>query len=35
VDWLNDYNRMVYKNLAPHLDPDETQWLAAKTAEIK
>ncbi len=35
VDWLNDYNRMVYKNLAPHLDPDEAQWLAAKTAEIK
>lgn len=25
--WLNDYHRMVYERLAPHLDDEEREWL--------
>lgn len=34
VEWLNDYHRRVYEELAPHLDDDERQWLAEATAAI-
>ena len=27
LQWLNDYHRMVYERLAPHLDSDEEAWL--------
>lgn len=33
VEWLNNYHRRVYEELAPHLD-DERQWLAEATAAI-
>ncbi len=34
VQWLNDYHRMVYERLAPHLDAAHLRWLAEKTKEI-
>lgn len=34
VEWLNDYHRRVYEELAPHLTDDERQWLAEATAAI-
>jgi Xaa-Pro aminopeptidase len=34
VEWLNDYHRRVYEELAPHLADDERQWLAEATATI-
>lgn len=34
VEWLNDYHRMVYERLAPHLDTAHLQWLAERTKEI-
>lgn len=34
VEWLNDYHRRVYEELAPHLADDERQWLAEATAAI-
>lgn len=34
VEWLNDYHRRVYEELAPHLNVDERQWLAEATAAI-
>src|SRR5690606_23964018 len=32
VNWLNAYHGMVYERLAPHLNEEERQWLATKTA---
>lgn len=34
VEWLNDYHRRVYEELAPHLADDERLWLAEATAAI-
>ncbi|MDM8175345.1 M24 family metallopeptidase C-terminal domain-containing protein [Olivibacter sp. 47] len=34
VDWLNQYNNMVYERLSPHLDEEHRQWLAHKTQII-
>lgn len=34
VEWLNDYHRRVYEELAPHLADDERQWLSEATAAI-
>ncbi len=34
IGWLNSYHAMVYNRLAPHLDEQERQWLAGKTAAI-
>ena len=34
VEWLNNYHRRVYEELAPHLADDERQWLAEATAAI-
>ena len=34
VEWLNDYHRRVYEELAPHLADDERQWLAEATSAI-
>ena len=27
IDWLNQYHQRVYDTLAPHLEPDEVEWL--------
>ena len=32
--WLNDYHRMVYDSLSPHLDDDERSWLREATAPL-
>jgi len=34
IDWINDYNRTVYRTLAPLLPADVAQWLEIKTAAI-
>ena len=34
IDWLNDYHRKVYAELAPHLDEDERRWLREVTKEF-
>lgn len=34
IDWLNQYNNMVYERLSVHLDEDEKQWLSNKTKVI-
>lgn len=34
VDWLNDYHRKVFEQLAPRLTEDERAWLAEKCAAI-
>lgn len=33
-EWLNSYNRRVYETLAPHLAPEEAEWLQKKTAAL-
>ena len=32
--WLNDYHRMVYDRLSPHLSDDERLWLQAATTPL-
>ncbi|GHV50184.1 Xaa-Pro aminopeptidase [Bacteroidia bacterium] len=32
--WLNKYHQMVYETLAPHLSPEEQEWLKDKTKFI-
>ena len=32
--WLNDYHRMVYDRLSPHLGDDERLWLQAATSPL-
>ena len=34
LDWLNDYHRQVFENLAPLLNAEERDWLAKKCAAI-
>ncbi len=34
IDWLNAYHADVYTKLAPHLNPEEREWLAGKTRAI-
>lgn len=34
IDWLNDYNGLVFERLSPHLTAEETTWLKAETAAI-
>lgn len=34
IDWLNEYHRRVYRELAPYLDEEEKDWLKTATAEI-
>ncbi|MGK6351714.1 aminopeptidase P family protein [Parapedobacter sp. DT-150] len=34
IGWLNAYHALVYRKLAPHLDVQEQQWLADKTAAL-
>ena len=33
-NWLNDYHRRVHETLAPHLDAETEQWLAAACSAI-
>lgn len=33
-EWLNDYHTTVYERLAPHLEPDEREWLRNKTQPV-
>lgn len=34
IEWLNQYNRMVYERLADHLNEEERAWLSEKTKSI-
>ena len=34
IDWLNNYHRIVYKQLAPNLNNEEQEWLAEQCKEI-
>ena len=34
IAWLNDYNETVYRQLAPHLNEDDAEWLRTKTMAI-
>ncbi|MBQ9645563.1 MAG: aminopeptidase P family protein [Prevotella sp.] len=34
IRWLNDYHQTVYDRLAPHLAPDEQQWLREATLPL-
>ena len=34
IQWLNDYHRMVYERLSPHLNEQEKNWLKEKTTKI-
>ena len=34
IHWLNDYHKMVYNRLSPHLDADECEWLAHATQAV-
>ncbi len=34
TEWLNDYHRKVYEDLAPHLNESERKWLEEKTKAI-
>lgn len=33
-EWINGYHKLVFDTLAPRLTPEETTWLAAKTAPM-
>lgn len=35
LKWLNRYNRLVYKTLAPRLEPEQASWLKKKCKKIK
>jgi Xaa-Pro aminopeptidase len=35
LQWLNEYNAMVYETLAPYLPEEVAQWLKVKTEELK
>ncbi len=35
LHWLNAYHKRVYENIAPYLNAQEREWLAAETAEIR
>jgi Xaa-Pro aminopeptidase len=30
LTWLNDYHKLVYERLSPHLEADEREWLRVK-----
>lgn len=34
ISWLNNYHRLVYDSLSPHLDEEERAWLKDATKEI-
>ena len=34
LQWLNDYHRIVYDRLSPHLSVDEQDWLREATSEM-
>ena len=34
LQWLNDYHRIVYDRLSPHLSVDEQEWLREATSEM-
>lgn len=34
IEWLNDYHQRVFDALAPHLAPDEVDWLREATAPV-
>jgi Xaa-Pro aminopeptidase len=34
IDWLNDYNALVFERLSPHLTAEEADWLKAETQAI-
>lgn len=34
IDWLNDYNALVFERLSPHLTAEEAEWLKSETQAI-
>ncbi|WP_449436029.1 M24 family metallopeptidase C-terminal domain-containing protein [Pedobacter steynii] len=34
IDWLNDYNTMVFEKLSPFLSDEEVEWLAEESKSI-
>lgn len=34
IDWINNYNQTVYKNISKYLDEEEKNWLKEKTKKI-
>jgi Xaa-Pro aminopeptidase len=34
IDWLNNYNALVFERLSPHLTAEEATWLKAETQAI-
>jgi Xaa-Pro aminopeptidase len=34
IEWLNNYHKMVFERLSPHLTPDEQNWLKEKSKAI-
>ena len=34
IQWLNDYNALVFEKLSPFLTEEENQWLKNETAAI-
>lgn len=34
IAWVNDYHTMVRERLTPHLNAEQAEWLAAKTANL-
>jgi Xaa-Pro aminopeptidase len=34
ISWLNTYHEEVYEKIAPHLTPEEKEWLRTKTVKI-
>ena len=35
IDWLNNFNRMVFDEIGPYLNADEKKWLEKKTRPIE
>lgn len=35
IEWLNNFNQLVYNELSPYLNADEKAWLKAKTAPVE
>ena len=35
IQWLNDYHKMVFDRLSPHLSAEEVVWLKEATSPLK
>jgi len=34
IEWLNEFNATVYRDVSPYLNEEEKRWLASKTAPV-